>query len=291
MTDGVPHHPNGSDPAVATPPPPPHEKPAEVVLIESLPGLARIAAGAWIRTAAWGVGTSLRLTRRVAEAALHPEAATGLVREFGVGIRAYARELLGIADLDERVRELMPPRASPSQRMRDAARAQTNGVNGSLREQGAELLRQSADITADDDPHPAYARILAELHPDEARMLRLLERDGPQAAVDVRATNLIGVGSQLIARALNMMGTEAGCRHPDRVPAYLNNLQRLGLIWLSDEPVEDVVPYQVIEAQPGTLEAMRAAGRPKTTHRSIRLTPFGADFCRVAIPVQETEPA
>ena len=47
-----------------------------------------------------------------------------------------------------------------------------------------------------------------------------------------------------------MIGAEAGCRHLDDVPAYLNNLFRLGLIWFSREPLADPLRYQVLEAQP-----------------------------------------
>jgi Abortive infection alpha len=249
---------------------------AELVVVEALPGLARIAAGAWVRGAAWGLGASLRLSKRIAEAALASDA----VREVGSGMRAYARELLGVKDLDERVRELMPS-STPSSRMRNGSRPH---AKMSLREQGAELLRQSADVQADDDMHPAYERILAEIAPDEARILRLLATSGPQAVVDVRSANLIGVGSQLVAPHLNMIGTEAGCRHIDRVPAYLNNLQRLGLVCFSDAPIDDLVHYQVIEAQPETTEAMKRAGRPRTVHRSLRLTAFGEDFCRMVLP-------
>ena len=57
-----------------------------------------------------------------------------------------------------------------------------------------------------DDAHPAYARILAELAPDEARILRLLATEGSQPAVDVRAASLIGVGSQLVGAGLTMIG-------------------------------------------------------------------------------------
>ena len=63
-----------------------------------------------------------------------------------------------------------------------------------------------------------------------------------------------------------MIGAEAGCRHLDRVPAYLNNLYRLGLIWFSREPLEDPLRYQVLEAQPEVIEAMR--GRPRRAHRA-----------------------
>jgi hypothetical protein len=159
----------------------------------------------------------------------------------------------------------------------------------SLREQGAELLRQSADVDTEDGAHPAYAHILSELAPDEGRILRLLATEGPQPSVDVRSANLIGVGSQLVASGLNMIGAEAGVRHVGRVPAYLNNLFRLGLIWFAHEPIDDQMRYQVLEAQPEAMDAIRGAGRAKTVQRSIQLTPFGKDFCDVVLPTGTTE--
>ena len=127
--------------------------------------------------------------------------------------REVARRLLGAS-------EPSPNEAKPDLQSTDA----------SLRDRGAELLRRSADVDFDEDAHPAYERILGDLAPDEARILRLLAR-GPQPSVDVRSGWLpIGIGSELLAPGLNMIGPEAGCRYPDRVPAYLNNLYRLGLI-------------------------------------------------------------
>jgi hypothetical protein len=265
---------NGSDP----------ERPARVPgtdLAELLPGLARVATGAWVRTAVWGIEASLRLTSRVARSALSPDDAARLVQDVGSGLRDYARELLGVQDLDNRIRQLAP---GPAGRMRTNARAPSSPT---LREQGAELLRQSADVSADDEIHPAYARILSELAPDEGRILRLLATDGPQPSVDVLSTNLLGTGTQLVAQGVNMIGTEAGCRHVDRVPAYLNNLHRLGLAWFSRDPLPDPMRYQVLEAQPEAMEAIKQAGRAKTVHRTVRLTPFGEDFCRVVLPLQE----
>jgi hypothetical protein len=257
-------------------------------VVEALPGLARVAAGAWIRTAAWGVGKSLELGARVARAATSPDQAVKLAGDFASGMRDYARELLGISDLDDRVRELAGP-SRPGVRARPPVRNGTPQTDISLREQGAELLRQSADVTVEDGAHPAYARILSELAPDEGRILRLLATEGPQPSVDVRSSNLIGVGSQLVAQGLNMIGAQAGARHVDRVPAYLNNLFRLGLIWFSHDPVDDPMRYQVIEAQPDAMEAIKSAGRAKTVHRSVHLTPFGKDFCDVCLPLDTTE--
>ena len=57
-----------------------------------------------------------------------------------------------------------------------------------------------------------------------------------------------------------MIGQEAGCRHADRVYAYLNNLHRLGLIWFSRETIRDTQRYQLLEAQPAVVEAKAKGG-------------------------------
>ena len=126
---------------------------------------------------------------------------------------------------------------------------------------GRDLLRRSADVYDDDEAHPAYARILQQLAPDEARILRLLASEGPQPAVDVRTAGPLAIArSELVAPGLNMIGPAAGAKHPERIKAYLNNLYRLGLIWFSREPMEDPLEYQVLEAQPEVAEAMEEAG-------------------------------
>ncbi len=129
--------------------------------------------------------------------------------------------------------------------------------------------------------------------PDEARILRLLMENGSQPSVDVRSGGPLGVGvvaTELVAPGLTMIGAEAGVRHRDRVPAYLNNLYRLGLIWFSREQVGDHLRYQVLEAQPEVVGALDEAGRgSRTVRRSIHLTPFGADFCSLCIPPTTAE--
>jgi hypothetical protein len=153
-----------------------------------------------------------------------------------------------------------------------------------LRERGEDLLRRSRDVWSEDEAHPAYARIIEELAPDEARILLLLLRGGPQPSVDVRTGGPVGmVSSALVAGGLNMIGPRAGVRYLEEVPAYLNNLHRLGLIWFSREQIEDPLEYQVVEAQPDVLHAMHSVRFPKVVRRSIHLTPFGVDFCRTCL--------
>jgi hypothetical protein len=243
-------------------------------MLRGAPALARMAAGLWWQAARWGVGHSVSASGRLARAAADPSRSAQLLDELGRELRNSARDLLGVTELDERVAQLMP-----SGHDDDGAVSERD----TLRRRGAQLLRQAARIEADDRAHPAYARILTELAPDEGRILRLLATDGAQPSVDVRASNLIGVGSELVAGGINMIGARAGCQHRARVPAYLNNLERLGLVWFSREPVGDPVAYQVLEAQPEVLDAMRTASRAKTVQRSIHLTPFGEDFCTVCL--------
>ena len=158
-----------------------------------------------------------------------------------------------------------------------------------LRERGAELLERSRDVWDDDEAHPAYERILDELAPDEARILLLLLQGGPQPSVDVRTGGPVGmVHSQLVAPGLTMIGDRAGCRHLDQVPSYLTNLFRLGLVWFSREALRDPMEYQVVEAQPDVLEAMHSVKFPKVVRRSIHLTPFGEDFCRMCLVEEES---
>ena len=148
----------------------------------------------------------------------------------------------------------------------------------------------SADVAYEQGSHPAYERILADLAPDKARILRLIAERGPQAAVDVRSGLAFVPGSRLVAQGYTMIGAEAGCRFVDQVPAYLSNLHRLGLIWFSRDPVTDNERYQVLEVQPDVLEAVDEAGRfSHVVRRSIRMTPLGKDFCRVALPLETAE--
>jgi hypothetical protein len=248
-------------------------------LLADAPALLRLAAVASLRTTVWGVAAIAR----------EPE----LVDDLAHALVTQARRILGVEEIADRVNRMPDPPAHVADvnvRLHANGNGRHNG-NGNghasqadLQAIARELLLRSADLTSPDEPgHPAYERILTSMAPDEARILRLMAESGPRAAVDVRTWRPLDVGSELIAPGLTMIGEEAGCRFIGRVPSYLNNLERLGLIWFSREPVDALGDYQVLEAQPRVTEAMEDAGRARTIRRSIRLTPFGEDFCDVCL--------
>jgi hypothetical protein len=252
-------------------------------IVRAAPQLARFAIAAAWRTTEWSIGASINTGSRVFQGVISGQSPTAILSSLGSELRSNLRGLLGIV---ESPLSAMPGGATfdrivPPQ---PAAAPVPTPTDRPLREIGAALLKQSSDLSYDDDLHPAYARILGDLAPDEARILRLLVTDGAQPAVDVRTSRPLNIASELVAPGLSMIGAQAGCRHLDRVPAYLNNLFRLGLIWFSREPVSDRQRYQVLEAQPDVAGAMKSAGRGKTIRRSILLTPFGDDFCEVCLP-------
>jgi hypothetical protein len=263
----------------------------DLSLVAALPGLARIAAAASIRLTAFTVEASLRAGSRFLRGAASGAPPGEVLQQTAEELIAYIRDVLGVEVTVGDNGGV--PQAPDDDDVIDAevVEEESRQTPAVLRERGAELLRRSAELDLDDeDAHPAYARILSELAPDEARILRLFVIEGPQPSVDVRTAGPIGVlRDDLVAPGLNMIGMEAGVRHPARVKRYLDNLYRLGLIWFSREELADQARYQVLEAQPEVTEAMAEVRRSRTVRRSIHLTPFGEDFCSTCLPLDSVE--
>jgi hypothetical protein len=242
-------------------------------LLRGAAGLAQVAWRTSWKLASWGAQASVNSTNYVVDRAVTGESAAAIMQDAARDLRVAAWRALGITGAAD-------PRAAAVERLH------RENDTAELRRRGADLLRRSNDVHVVDDTHPAFARILTELTPDEARILRFLYLEGPQPSIDVRTARPLGIGSELVAGGLNMIAEHAGCRNVDSVSQYLTNLQRLGLIELSKEQVTNPQRYQVVEAQPKVTEAMKHAGRmPRAVHRSIHLNEFGRTFCETCLPL------
>ncbi|MFQ6227567.1 Abi-alpha family protein [Nocardia sp. NPDC002869] len=248
--------------------------------VRAVSGVARVAASAVSGTTRWGVHTALDITETVVRGSMAGLPPAEIRTEAVAQAQEALRRALGVAA------------AEPS--------ALDNPTERSLRAQGAALLRLAASPRAADEGHPAFARILAELTSDEARILRLLSLDGPQPAVTVRggrrtrrATRKAEQASGTAEIGVSMIGEHAGLRHPGRVQRYLANLRRIGLIELLPEPVGTPERYQLLEAQAPAIELLKqAGGRGKLQHRGIALTSFGGEFVQASLPITgESGPA
>ncbi|MGQ0631997.1 MAG: Abi-alpha family protein [Sporichthyaceae bacterium] len=239
---------------------------------DGLGGIVRLVAGTGTRISAWAVLGTVT-------------AATDLVRQVASG-----EPVSNIVDRQVEIVRSTVVKALALQHTPLPAVVQGSAVRVStavdkvtpdeLREQGDALLRHVGEQGGPHSEHPAFPRILRELLPDEARIIRFMALAGPQPAIDVRTKTPLGVGSELIANGINLVAEMSGCTYPERNPQYLANLDRLGMLYFSDEQVEDPRRYSFIEAQPAASEAMERAKKTVSVYRSVRITQFGLQFAQ-----------
>ena len=123
--------------------------------VDAATGIARGAARTWVQTIVWGT-PSVRAARGLRVAATDRDAAFELGHGAATGVRGRARDFLGVADLDERIGKLgLSGTEETDHRGHNGA-----GPDNALRTRGAQLLRESADVAAQDGAHPAHARVL-----------------------------------------------------------------------------------------------------------------------------------
>ncbi|WP_410870669.1 Abi-alpha family protein [Nocardia sp. A7] len=258
----------------------------EARLIRGVFRAAGLAAGTAVRGSQWAVGTTYEVTKELAQAALDGESSADIAERTGNALRSIARSALGVTEGS--VREIVSYVPTPNGTNQQAVTVGPylqSATTDDLRRRGDALLARSADVYFTEDVHPAYDRILDEVAPDEARILRFMALNGPQPSVDVRTNRPLGIGSELVQGDLTSVPEQAGVRYPDRARSYLINLNRLGLTLTSDDPVV-LSRYMVLEVQPVVEQALKKAGRaPKIVRKSLRLSEFGEDFCRTCFTI------
>jgi Abortive infection alpha len=243
-------------------------------IVRAGPGIARVAAVSAWNLVSWSLGATVAGANYVARRAVDGESAPVILQEAASELRNVAWRALGLPN------EMVSSVTSSQRNSGREASAED------LQRRGSELLRRSNDVHVVEDTHPAFARILTEITPDEARILRFIYLEGPQPSIDIRTYRPLGIGSVLVAAGMSMIAEHAGLRNLDRIDPYLTNLARLGLIEFSKEQVSNPTRYQVIEAQPKVVAALKTAGRsPKLVQRSVRLTSFGEEFVRTCLPL------
>jgi hypothetical protein len=270
----LPDHSDSSDPTPTSSPW--EEGPITLARVaRATPGVVRLAVLSGWHLTEWTVRTYVDTSRELLAAMAGGRLPSEALHDVTADLRRLGRQSVG-ADGDRQAAPRPP-----------GATAGGGATTEELAARGADLLTRSADVYYSADVHPAYERILDELAPDEARILRFLATEGPQPSIDIRTGRPFGIGSEMVASGLSMIGLRAGVRDLQRTHAYQNNLFRLGLIWFSREEVAPV-RYQVLEVQPDVTDALARAGRmPRIVRRSTHLTPFGEDFCRTCLPLKE----
>jgi hypothetical protein len=219
-------------------------------------------------------------TRAIRDLVLRPGRELGAGGFFGGGLGAMAlmaagplRELPDIAarlpgtlrDLGERMTAIPGARRrAPALGFAAQALAGSFRHGAALRERYLNLLAAAMDSDSSARVHPAFLGILRQLTPDEARIVSLFQHDGPFPLVNVVARHRFGgpIGTEL--RQASLLGVEAGCEHPARVPLYIDNLCRLGLAELRPVRIaDDTRIFRTLEESPEVKAAVaRIEARP-----------------------------
>jgi hypothetical protein len=134
------------------------------------------------------------------------------------------------------------------------------------------------------DAHPSFGWIVTQLVPDEALIVSLFAKRGHMPLLEVQAGTLLGRDGKTVAEHVSAIGETVGARHPEHVPAYIDNLCRLGLLRIAKPDPADRDLHELLEASPECEEIRkRIAGEmkltPKLRRRQARLTAFGRLFC------------
>ncbi|SPP31211.1 hypothetical protein ARAF_0324 [Arsenophonus endosymbiont of Aleurodicus floccissimus] len=108
------------------------------------------------------------------------------------------------------------------------------GHEESLSEMYASLLATAMNKDTIQKAHPAFVDIIKQLTPDEAKIVRGFAKDESiNPLISVLATSRpdknIYDGYSIILKNFSQIGERAGCDYVQLIPAYLDNLVRMGL--------------------------------------------------------------
>jgi len=164
------------------------------------------------------------------------------------------------------------------------------GHEESISDLYANLLAGSMDQLTATDSHPAFVEILKQLTPDEAKLLRIFSQHRPLPLLIVRSESVDkDKGGRDILVNFSTYGEEAGCSLPNKTPAYLDNLCRLGLIEIPTF-LEYKAPniYDPLENHPTVLAVKEQIDRDpilnfKIQRKGLQVTQLGRQFISVCV--------
>lgn len=255
-------------------PPRPAPSPVDLATILALlPALGRVALLGGQRLVGETAASAATLPAALGRVATGATTPAEVLAEARAGVVRSLRDGLGVTDLEAAVAHLTGELTE----------------RRALAERGRALLERSASLEADTD-HPAFGHLIEQVAPDEMRILRVLTRDGEQPVVDVETRGALGGRGRVVADRLTLLAEVAGCKHPEHLEVYLDNLERLGLVRYLDEPLAEG-DYDVIEVQePATTARRRAAAESssvRSRQRRIGLSALGHAFCAACLPRPE----
>lgn len=233
----------------------------------------------------------------------------GIASSWESGLRTLARVALAPVAAVPRTATQLPEllrtlgergMAIPAERRRApspglALRALVGFIRGDgiLRDGYLSVLTATMDRAVADDVHPSFVDLLGQLGSDELRLLASLNTMGPYPLLSLSSRLRHGGASHLELRHFSLLGQDARCESPERTPAYLDNLARLGLVEIRPTRIaDDIRAFEELERHPAVVAARaRVEGQPPVRigpvsepivadiqYKSLFVTAFGRQF-------------
>jgi hypothetical protein len=142
------------------------------------------------------------------------------------------------------------------------------------------LLRRSLAQSTAAGRYELFRTLLAQLLPDEARIMAALGDGSTSPLVHVETRSLApGPGTPLLENA-SLVGRTAAVTIPQLTPTYVSHLQSLGLVESGPEDPGLAEEYEVLMAEAVVREALTRGAQngffpPRTVRRTLRLSPLG----------------
>lgn len=167
------------------------------------------------------------------------------------------------------------------------------GHEESLSEMYASLLATAMNKDTIQKAHPAFVEIIKQLTPDEAKIVRgFAVRWSPIPIISILVGEpgvSVSEGHTIVLRHFSKVGENAGCEHLQLVPAYLDNLIRMGLCEIpSGWAYTDDSLYSGLVEDPEIIAIVdkykRAEREVDFRKLALHVTDFGYQFALACCP-------
>lgn len=237
-----------------------------------------------VQPAAKELGKSLETLARTINLALSP--VSGLVWGFEQ-IKAFLNTKLASNLKDVPPGDIITPRPNVAGPAIEALRY--TGHEESLSDMYANLLAAAMDKNTANRAHPAFVEIIKQMTPDEAKLMALFLKEEPFQVMSVRAELKTGKGGLTIAHNLSLFGERAGLDVKALIPSYLDNLNRLGLVYIYNRDsytdpgmYDELKASELVQHHKSLADAME--GRTSNLVPGyVRLTDLGEQFGKVCV--------
>ncbi|MGI2141937.1 DUF4393 domain-containing protein [Shewanella baltica] len=158
-----------------------------------------------------------------------------------------------------------------------------------LKELYANLLASSMDSATTKDAHPSFVEIIKQLSSDEAKILTALISTEQEPAVTIRNNREDNSGGRDQFRNFTVLGEKVGVHDYGRIPNYLDNLCRLGLLeipssykLIGENIYTHLDEHPIVKSIADSID-MLDGRKSELVHKTIIVTGLGRQFINACV--------